>query len=48
MMKHESSNVSEIIESTKRDAQKFKESLECMDGKIKQLVQSSNHQKGKQ
>ena len=46
MMKHESSNISEVIESTKRDAQKFEESLECMDGKIKQLVQSSNHQKG--
>ena len=47
MMKHESSNISEVIESTKRDAQMFKESLEGMDGKIKQLVQSSNQQKGK-
>ena len=47
-MKHESSNISEIIKSTKGDAQKFKESLECMDGKIEQLVQSSNQQKGKQ
>ena len=48
MMKLESSSISEIIESIKRDAQKFKESLECMDGKIKQFVQSSNQQKGKQ